>query len=111
MRRLTDLIIPALWGAGMFFFAGCVGPSSGDDSMYATSKPYTRWWWFADEIKKDDIAHQLEWVKENNFGGVEIACGDVEAVAPLFRKRAKIIRHPDSSQISAQPALDTRIVE
>ncbi|MBI4833987.1 MAG: hypothetical protein HY811_04100 [Planctomycetes bacterium] len=41
--------------------------------LYKSAKPYTRWWWFAGEIKKDDIAFQLDWVKENNFGGVEIA--------------------------------------
>lgn len=42
-------------------------------SLYSTSKPYTRWWWFASEIQNEGIAHQLDWVKENNFGGVEIS--------------------------------------
>jgi hypothetical protein len=42
-------------------------------NLYKSGKPYTRWWWFAGEIKKDDIAFQLDWVKRNNFGGVEIA--------------------------------------
>lgn len=37
------------------------------------SKPFTRWWWFASVIKEDDVKHQLDWLKENNFGGVEIA--------------------------------------
>ncbi len=41
--------------------------------MYKESKPYTRWWWFSNEIRKDDIRYQLDWLKENNFGGVEIA--------------------------------------
>ncbi|MBN1233771.1 MAG: hypothetical protein JXA60_10500 [Candidatus Coatesbacteria bacterium] len=36
-------------------------------------KPYTRWWWFASEIKENDIRYQLEWARNNNFGGVEIA--------------------------------------
>lgn len=40
---------------------------------YRSAKPYTRWWWFSNEIKKSDIATQLDWVKRNNFGGVEIA--------------------------------------
>mgnify|MGYP001158130215 CR=1 FL=1 len=52
-----------------------------DASEYYTSaKPCTRWWWFATEIKKPDIRHQLDWVKSNNFGGVEIAW-----VYPLYR--------------------------
>ena len=29
-------------------------------SFYPTSKPCTRWWWFATEIKKEDIKHQLD---------------------------------------------------
>ncbi len=43
--------------------------------MYLKSKhkPLTRWWWFADPITKEDIRLQLDWLKSNNFGGVEIA--------------------------------------
>jgi hypothetical protein len=37
------------------------------------NKPYTRWWWFASEIKENDIREQLDWLKSNGFGGVEIA--------------------------------------
>ncbi|MDG1045877.1 MAG: hypothetical protein P8P81_04675, partial [Bacteroidia bacterium] len=47
---------------------------------YASTKPCTRWWWFATEIKKPDIKYQLDWAKDNNFGGVEIAW-----VYPLYR--------------------------
>lgn len=49
-------------------------------SYYPTSKPFVRWWWFATEIKKADIKHQLDWVKEMNFGGVEICW-----LYPLYR--------------------------
>ncbi len=50
--------------------------------IYKTTKPLTRWWWFADNIKKQDITYQLDLLKEKNFGGVEIAW-----VYPLSRKR------------------------
>ena len=40
---------------------------------YPSAKPMTRWWWFASEIKKPDIASQLDWLKANGFGGVEVA--------------------------------------
>ncbi len=43
------------------------------DYFYETSKPFVRWWWFASMVEEDNIRHQLNWVKENNFGGVEIA--------------------------------------
>ena len=38
-----------------------------------TSKPFARYWWFASIIKKEDIRYNLDWLKENGFGGVEIA--------------------------------------
>ncbi len=43
------------------------------NKYYANSKPLVRWFWFATHIKKEDIKHQLKWVKKNRFGGVEIA--------------------------------------
>jgi len=48
-------------------------PQKKAEYFYKTSKPYTRWWWFASVIKKEDIKQQLDWVKQNNFGGVEVA--------------------------------------
>ncbi len=48
--------------------------------FYPTSKPATRWWWFATQIKPADVKYQLDWAKQNNFGGVEIAW-----VYPLYR--------------------------
>jgi len=40
---------------------------------YDASRPMTRWWWFASEIKKADVSSQLDWLKANGFGGVEVA--------------------------------------
>ena len=42
-------------------------------SFEEIDKPYTRYWWFASEIKNEDIKFNLDWLKENGFGGVEIA--------------------------------------
>ncbi|MEI7844952.1 MAG: glycosyl hydrolase [Chloroflexota bacterium] len=41
--------------------------------LFSSAKPYTRWWWFSGPINPADIRTQLDWVKANNFGGVEIA--------------------------------------
>lgn len=61
--------------------SGCnLDENESSNPYYPTSKPCTRWWWFATEIKKPDIKHQLDWAKEMNFGGVEIAW-----VYPLYR--------------------------
>ena len=49
-------------------------------SFYPSSKPCTRWWWFATDINEEDIRHRLDWAKEHNFGGVEVAW-----VYPLYR--------------------------
>ena len=71
-----------LFGFVAFTFFGCEVSEQQDneESFYPTTKPCTRWWWFATEIKKADIRHQLDWLKRNNFGGVEIAW-----VYPLYR--------------------------
>ncbi len=47
--------------------------AAAENECYPTGKPYTRWWWFASKIDTMDIKYQLDWLKENGFGGVEIA--------------------------------------
>ncbi|TXT58917.1 MAG: hypothetical protein BAJALOKI2v1_280008 [Promethearchaeota archaeon] len=42
-------------------------------NIYTNSKPYTRWWWFSGKIRKKTLRKQLKWLKQHNFGGVEIA--------------------------------------
>ncbi len=41
--------------------------------FYPDSRPWTRWWWFNVELREEDIRSQLDWVKANGFGGVELA--------------------------------------
>ena len=81
------LIFLILIAGSIFIFGGCKSMVRVDEqkpvSFYPTSKPCTRWWWFATEIKKPDIKHQLDWMKKMNFGGVEIAW-----VYPLYRYQA-----------------------
>ncbi|MCS6991175.1 MAG: hypothetical protein NZL95_04865, partial [Chitinophagales bacterium] len=48
--------------------------------FYPSTKPMVRWWWFATKIKEEDIRHQLQWVKDHHFGGVEICW-----LYPLYR--------------------------
>jgi hypothetical protein len=47
--------------------------SDGRSSMEQISRPYARYWWFASEIKREDVKYNLDWLKLNGFGGVEIA--------------------------------------
>jgi hypothetical protein len=73
---------------GFAILVACIGyrPASSQTydtervAYYPSAKPCTRWWWFATEIKKPDIRYQLDWAKEMNFGGVEIAW-----IYPLYR--------------------------
>lgn len=37
------------------------------------AKPYVRWWWLSGPFHARDIVRQLRWIKENGFGGVELA--------------------------------------
>ena len=39
----------------------------------STSKPYVRWWWLSGPFTRADIVRQLEWVRAQGFGGVELA--------------------------------------
>jgi len=41
--------------------------------MGRSAKPFTRWWWFSGPIQHDEIDEQLDWIRDNEFGGVEIA--------------------------------------
>ena len=42
-------------------------------SFDAGPSPYVRWWWLAGPFLAEDIHFQLDWVKGNGFGGVELA--------------------------------------
>ena len=63
-------------------------PDKDKNSLYASCKPYTRWWWFASIIKNEDVEDQLNWLKKNNFGGVEIAF-----IYPV-KRNPKAVRFP-----------------
>ena len=59
---------------GMALMVACTSPQQPTEVIpYESGKPYTRWWWFASEPDTMDIKYQLEWLKEQGFGGVEIA--------------------------------------
>jgi len=78
MRSIKIILAVLLCG---LLAAGCI--RSGEGKLhYASSKPLARWWWFARIIKEEDVKYNLDWVKKNGFGGVEIAF-----VYPLNRKR------------------------
>jgi len=47
--------------------------AEGPELLYPDSRPWTRWWWFNVELRDEDIKSQLDWVKANGFGGVELA--------------------------------------
>ena len=55
------------------------------DDLYSSCKPYTRWWWFSSEIDTNDVRDQLIWLKDNEFGGVEIAW-----IYPMFLDSATV---------------------
>lgn len=45
----------------------------GPQSYSLSPKPYARYWWFASTIMENDIRFNLNWLKANGFGGVEVA--------------------------------------
>jgi hypothetical protein len=55
------------------YFADSAPIKPNHSAFDKTSKPFTRYWWFASLIKEEDIRFNLDWLKANGFGGVEIA--------------------------------------
>lgn len=41
--------------------------------VFPDSKPYVRWWWLNGPFNESDIKAQLKWLKNQGFGGVELA--------------------------------------
>jgi hypothetical protein len=56
--------------------------------LYQDSRPWTRWWWFASVIEKPAIVDNLCWLRNNGFGGVEIAW-----VYPLNRMQKDTVHY------------------
>ena len=63
-------------------------PDMKQSKLYTGSRPWTRWWWFASVIKRADITDNMVWLKNNGFGGVEIAW-----VYPLNRMKKDTIHY------------------
>lgn len=99
MIKLKSLTFTVISAVIIIFLVKCntIQSNSKHDENFSTnqlpkyfddSKPYTRWWWFASEIKKEDIISDLNWLKSNNFGGVEIAW-----VYPLNRLQGDTVNY------------------
>jgi hypothetical protein len=63
-------------------------PDLSKTKFYTSSRPWSRWWWFAAEIRKSDVSENLSWLKNNGFGGVEIAW-----VYPLNRMKKDTVNY------------------
>jgi hypothetical protein len=51
----------------------CTETPPPEKEIFTDARPWTRWWWFSGSIPERDIRYQLDWLKANHFGGVEIA--------------------------------------
>jgi hypothetical protein len=88
----------------VLFFFSCFNYlyAQPDNMYYKDSRPWTRWWWFASEITRESVADNLLWLKNNGFGGAEIAW-----VYPLNRMQKDTVNYtprqewlsPEFSQI------------
>jgi hypothetical protein len=88
-----SFLIPVLL-LGIFLFTNChekeirPGIDMASSRLYNDSRPWTRWWWFASMIDRASVADNLSWLKNNGFGGVEIAW-----VYPLNRMKKDTINY------------------
>jgi hypothetical protein len=67
MKKLSLLILICLFAVHITFSQKL------KNSLDQINKPFTRYWWFASTINENDIRYNLNWLKTNGFGGVEIA--------------------------------------
>ena len=84
---MKKLLLIALTILAVLISLSACRPQAQDPALYASGRPYTRWWWFASEIDVNDVRDQLVWLRDHGFGGVEIAW-----VYPMFLDSAKA--HP-----------------
>ena len=75
MRKIKPLIIGIV--VMVIAFSACTNNTPKEpvqnETLYASYKPYTRWWWFSSDIDNCDVRDQLIWLRDHDFGGVEIA--------------------------------------
>lgn len=50
-----------------------LGAPSSTAQSPAGARPWTRWWWLQGPYQTSDIDEQLDWLKQQGFGGVELA--------------------------------------
>ncbi len=77
-RRVRFFILRGSFGIIAYLFApipldSVVKAQDVQVSAYKAARPYTRWWWHAGIYSKRDIRDQLVWLKDQGFGGVELA--------------------------------------
>lgn len=60
---------------GLIVLHACAPPETSYTEVPTPTlqKPYARYWWFASEITPEDVRYNLNWLKQNGFGGVELA--------------------------------------
>lgn len=72
------LFIPLLLLSLTLVLQSCSSPEKKEPAeyeieAYSAGKPYTRWWWHAMKFTRSDIRDQLIWLRDQGFGGVEVA--------------------------------------
>jgi len=102
MNKTKAIILAALWLliGGLQAQTNKVRNSSLAESsvFYRDSRPWTRWWWFAAEIKEKDLLDNLIWIQQHGFGGVEIAW-----VYPLNRMKRDTLHYtPRQAWLSSE---------
>lgn len=86
MKTNTKTLVNRFWAVGLILSTSlfCCQSSNHKDedeekllpherAEPTPSKPFARYWWFASEIKKEDVRFNLDWLRQNGFGGVELA--------------------------------------
>ena len=71
MKNILSLGLMCILLTGVVSCDRSASPEPASDQLKAA--PYARYWWFASEIKREDVRYNLNWLKDHGFGGVELA--------------------------------------
>ena len=91
MKRLLLLCSSVILFAASFSCAPAT-ETPATHEPYAEGKPYTRWWWFAADISKEDVRYQLESVTSQlrvlsnqvDYATIDLSIEQVQEYTPVF---------------------------
>jgi hypothetical protein len=75
LHSLSRRAVPFIFAASTLVFTNAISQNINQQFLNPPNdaKPMVRWWWFGTAVQKSEILHELQQMKADNIGGVEMA--------------------------------------